>query len=341
MYETFQGPLELCELPDPASPKDGVVIEVKSSGICRSDWHGWMGHDSDIQLPHVPGHELAGTVLETGPEVSKWTPGDRVTVPFSVGCGQCPQCATGNHQICDCYFQPGFTAWGSFAERVAIPHADLNLVRLPESFDFVSAASLGCRFITSYRAVTAQGNLQPGQWLVVVGCGGVGLSAIMIANSLGAQTIGVDIQADALSLASSIGATHVIDATQHDDVAANVVDLTAGGAHVSLDALGSRSACRTAIRSLRKSGRHVQVGLMSGADLATELPLDQVIAKEIQIIGSHGMSAQAYAPMLDMIQSGQLQPQRLVTQVVSLKDVVHLLPAIHENRHHGVTVVSL
>lgn len=341
VYEAFRGPLEIRELPDPVPPDDGVVIEVQSSGLCRSDWHGWMGHDSDIRLPHVPGHELAGTVLEVGSEVSRWRSGDRVTVPFSVGCGRCDQCVLGNHQICDCYFQPGFTAWGSFAQRVAIPHADLNLVRLPDDIDFDSAASLGCRFTTSYRAVTAQGDLQPGQWLAVFGCGGVGLSALMIARSLGAKSIGIDLQPAALQLATSIGATEVIDAGQVEDVAAKVVELTEGGAHVSLDALGSRVTCRTAIRSLRKSGRHVQVGLMTGADLAADLPLDQVIAKEIQIVGSHGMSAQAYPPMLALIQSGTLQPQRLVTQIVSLEDVVELLPAMHENRHHGVTVVRL
>ena len=341
IYEAFGGPLEVRELPDPKPANDGVVIEVKSSGLCRSDWHGWMGHDSDIHLPHVPGHELAGTVLETGADVTKWQPGDRVTVPFSVGCGRCTQCVSGNHQICDSYFQPGFTAWGSFAERVAIPHADVNLVGLPDSVDFVAAASLGCRFITSYRAVTVQGNLQSDEWLVVYGCGGVGLSAIMIAVALGAKSIGVDIQADALKMATSIGATHVIDASQEDDVAAKVGHLTAGGAHISLDALGSRTTCRTAIQSLRKSGRHVQVGLMTGSDLAADLPLDQVIAKEICIIGSHGMSAQAYPPMLDLITSGALRPQRLVTQTVPLEDVVELLPAMDQNQHHGVTVVEL
>ncbi len=340
MYEAFGGPLEVREVSDPKPPRDGVVIEVRSSGLCRSDWHGWMGHDADIQLPHVPGHELAGTVLQIGPDVEKWHSGDRVTVPFSVGCGHCPQCASGNHQICDSYFQPGFTAWGSFAQRVAIPHADLNLVGLPDAFDFVSAASLGCRFVTSYRALTAQASLQHDEWLVILGCGGVGLSAVMIAHSLGAKSIGVDVQPSALKMATSLGATHVIDASEVDDVAAKVVELTQGGAHVSLDALGSHPTCRTAIQSLRKSGRHVQVGLITGSDLAGNLPLDQVIAKEIRIIGSHGMSAQAYAPMLDLITSGKLQPQRLVTQIATLEEVVQLLPAMNENRHHGVTVLT-
>ena len=116
---------------DPTPTAQGVVIKVEATGLCRSDWHGWMGHDPDIRLPHVPGHELAGTVQAVGSQVTQWRAGDRVTVPFAVGCGHCFECNSGNHQVCEHQFQPGFTAWGSFAEYVAIDFADTNLVRLP------------------------------------------------------------------------------------------------------------------------------------------------------------------------------------------------------------------
>ncbi len=173
-YEAFGGPVTVETVPDPVPTPDGVVIQVQASGLCRSDWHGWMGHDADIRLPHVPGHELAGVIEAVGAGVRQWRPGDRVTLPFVCGCGSCPQCASGNHQVCDRQFQPGFTHWGSFAEYVAIQYADLNLVRLPECVDFVTAASLGCRFATSFRAVVDQGRISSGQWLAVHGCGGVG-----------------------------------------------------------------------------------------------------------------------------------------------------------------------
>ena len=201
VYEAFKGPISIQTVPDPAPNEHGVVIQVGANGICRSDWHGWMGNDPDISLPHVPGHELAGTILSVGKGVTRWKPGDRVTVPFVGGCGKCPQCDSGNHQVCDNQFQPGFTAWGSFAEYVAIDNADINLVGLPDEMDFVSAASLGCRFITSYRAVVDQGKVTGGQWVAVHGCGGVGLSAIMIANALGANVLAVDIHADKLDFA--------------------------------------------------------------------------------------------------------------------------------------------
>ena len=212
----FGAPLRVETVPDPEPPADGVVVAVRATGVCRSDWHGWMGHDPAISLPHVPGHELAGVVAAAGPEVRGFAAGDRVTVPFCCGCGRCEPCRQGWTQICDVDFQPGFTAWGSFAELVALPRADLNLVRLPESLGFVEAASLGCRFMTAFAAVTEHGRVAAGDWVAVHGCGGVGLSAVMIASALGAAVVAVDVDPDTLSLARSLGAAETVDARAGD-----------------------------------------------------------------------------------------------------------------------------
>ncbi len=212
LYEAFSAAPKIVTLPDPVPEAHGVVVRVMATGVCRSDWHGWVGHDADIRLPHVPGHELAGFVEAVGRDVRNWKKGDRVTVPFVSGCGSCPQCHTGNHQICDNQFQPGFTHWGSFAEYVSIHYADINLVRLPETIDFATAASLGCRFVTSFRAIVDQGKVSAGQWVAVHGCGGVGLSAIMIANALGAQVVAIDIADQKLDLAKSVGAAATVNA---------------------------------------------------------------------------------------------------------------------------------
>jgi alcohol dehydrogenase len=337
--EAFAQPITIQNVPDPEVPVDGVVIRVEATGICRSDWHGWMGHDPDIRLPHVPGHELAGVVEEVGREVKRWQPGDRVTLPFAVGCGRCPQCLAGHQHICDDYFQPGFTAWGSFAEYVAIPYADVNLVEIPESMDFVETASLGCRFVTSFRAIVVQGRAAPGEWVVVHGCGGVGLSAVMIADALGANVIGVDIKDEALDLAESVGASHVINARQEDVVAA-IHDITGGGAHVSLDALGSAETCRNSILSLRKRGRHVQVGLMVADYKDALVPMNLVIAKELEILGSHGMQAHAYAPMLEMILAGKLNPKWLIHDTVNLEAGLRVLESMGQFANLGVTVID-
>ena len=205
VFEQFRGPLRVAEVPEPTPQPDGAVIEVKATGLCRSDWHGWQGHDADIRtLPHVPGHELAGLVVEVGSQVRRWRVGDRVTIPFVAGCGHCPECVAGHPQVCEQQFQPGFTAWGSFAQWVAVRYADGNLIRLPDELDFATAASLGCRMATAYRAVAQQGAMRPGEWIAIHGAGGVGLAAVAIAAALGARPIAVDIRAAPLALAQQL-----------------------------------------------------------------------------------------------------------------------------------------
>src|SRR5215475_3070334 len=307
VVDAFGAAPEVRQVPDPVCPSDGVVIEVRATGLCRSDWHGWAGHDPDIKLPHVPGHEFAGFVAEVGPRVSRVRVGDRVTVPFVCACGECATCRAGAHQVCENQFQPGFTAWGSFAERVAVPRADLNVVDLPVEMDFATAAGLGCRFATAYRAVTAHGRVGAGDDVAVFGCGGVGLSAIMIAAARGAHVVGVDVSDRALALAASFGATDTINVGTRDAVA-QIRSLTGIGAHVAIDAIGSASTCRASIECLRPRGRHVQVGLMVGDDADARVPMGLVIAKELEVYGSHGMAAHEYPAMLNEIAAGTLQP---------------------------------
>ena len=340
IYREFGQALSIEELPDPEPPAGGAVISVKATGLCRSDWHGWMGHDPDIRLPQVPGHELAGVIEAVGTEVRNWQPGDRVTLPFVCGCGACPQCQSGNHQVCDHQFQPGFTGWGSFAEYVAVDYADINLVRLPDELDFVTAASLGCRFVTSFRAVVDQGRVSAGQWLAVHGCGGVGLSAIMIAKAFDALVVAIDVDDEKLAFARRIGADAVVNAAAVDSVAENIRLLTDGGAHVSIDALGSIATCSNSIDGLRKRGKHIQVGLMVGDDSSPRLPMARVLADELEILGSHGIQAHRYAELLAMIRAGDLRPDLLIGKTIGLDDVPIELPAMDRFTGTGVTVID-
>ena len=340
IYEEFKTPLSIQDVPDPAPDKRGVVIRVQATGLCLSDWHGWMGHDPDVTVPHVPGHELAGEVAAVGKEVTRWKIGDRVTVPFVCGCGVCPQCAAGNHQVCDFQFQPGFTHWGSFAEFVAIQRADINLVGLPDELTFEAAASLGCRFITSFRAVVDQGQVSGGQWVAVHGCGGVGLSAILIANAQGASVVAVDIKDEKLDFARSIGAAATINSGKTDDVVASVQEITGGGAHVSIDALGSPTTCFNSVANLRKRGKHLQVGLMVGDYRHPPVPMDLVVARELEILGSHGMQAFRYPPMMQMIRDGKLAPEKLVGKQITLEQSLEELVNMHKFEQMGVTVIN-
>ena len=340
VYRAFSGPLEIEQVPDPVPPAGGVVLKVMASGVCLSDWHGWQGNDPDIVLPHVPGHELAGTVEAVGEGVTRWHSGDRVTLPFVCGCGHCPQCDSGNQQVCDHQFQPGFTHWGSFAEYVAIHYADANLVRLPDDMDFPTAASLGCRFATSFRAIVDQGRVSEGEWVVVHGCGGVGLSAIMIANALGARVVAVDISNEKLEFARLIGAAALVNANTTADVTDAVRDATDGGAHVSVDAIGNAGACFNSIDGLRKRGRHIQIGLMTGDAQTPRIPMHKVIANELEIRGSHGMQAYRYDEMLAMITAGSLSPERLIGQTIDLDESIAALTSMHDFDTTGVTIIT-
>ncbi|MDM3890310.1 zinc-dependent alcohol dehydrogenase family protein [Pseudomonas juntendi] len=340
VYEAFSQPPRLMNIADPSPERHGVVIEVKGTGVCRSDWHGWKGHDPDIQLPHVPGHELAGVVAAVGGDVTQWKVGDRVTVPFVGGCGACAQCHSGNQQVCHTQFQPGFTHWGSFAEYVGIHQADLNLVALPETMDYATAASLGCRFVTSFRAVVDQGRVGAGQWVAVHGCGGVGLSAVMIAQAIGANVVAIDIADDKLALARALGAVVTINASQVADVTEAVMEITRGGAHVSLDALGHAATCFNSINNLRRRGRHVQVGLMLADHAQPAIPMSKVIAHELEIYGSHGMQAHRYDAMMEMIGSGKLAPEKLVGKTINLAQSIDALMNMDRFDTAGVTVIT-
>jgi alcohol dehydrogenase len=332
-------PMEITEVADPLPPANGVVLGIEATGICRSDWHAWMGHEG-VDLPHVPGHEMAGVVIEAGPEVERFGPGDRVTVPFSMGCGRCRSCREGHLNTCDESFTPGFTHWGSFAERTAIPHADLNLIRLPDRMGSVEAAALGCRFVTAFRAVADQAKLQEGPWLAVYGCGGVGLSAVMIAKALGGRVIAIDITPDKLALAAELGAEVTIEVGGVTDPAAEVMEATDGGAHASIDALGSTSTALNSIRSLRKHGRHIQVGLMHGPDAAPSIPMEQLIMRELELVGSRGLPATAYPRVFSLIASEAIDPARLVTRTVPLEDAFEVLEAMGSFAGVGVTVID-
>ncbi|WP_111495198.1 zinc-dependent alcohol dehydrogenase family protein [Marinobacter bohaiensis] len=340
LIEKFQELPKLVEVNDPTPETHGVVIKVEATGVCRSDWHGWMGHDKDIDLPHVPGHELAGVITAVGKNVSNWKTGDRVTVPFISGCGSCSECHAGHQQVCHNQEQPGFTHWGSFAEYVGIHQADLNLVALPENMDFATAASLGCRFATSFRAVVDQGKVSAGQWVAVHGCGGVGLSAIMIANAVGANVIAIDIDDKKLALAKNLGAVATLNGAAVTDVPEAVIELTKGGAHVSLDALGHPMTCFNSIQNLRPRGKHIQVGLMLGDHTTPQVPMAKVIGKELEVLGSHGMQAYRYGAMLDMISSGKLDPSRLVGNRISLEEAPEALINMDKFQSLGATVIT-
>lgn len=340
LIEEFRGEIKVGRLPDPECPPHGAIVKVEACGVCRSDHHSWCGHDPDVVLPHVMGHEFAGVVAEVGSETSHIKVGDRVTAPFILGCGQCADCTSGNATICAHQDVMGFTDWGAFAELLAIPNADFNLVPLPEDMDFATAAGMGCRVTTSYRALTDRLGLQPSEWLAVHGCGGVGLAAIQIAKALDARVIAIDLNEDALELAKSFGAELALNVKSTDTVGEAIRDMTGGGAHASIDALGIAATYENSIRGLRKLGRHVQVG-MPVKDPVVDLPLlELVYSRQISIMGSRGIAPHGFKGLMDLATQKTIDLSSLITKTIGLSEVEASLTAMDNFAAPGVTVIT-
>jgi D-arabinose 1-dehydrogenase-like Zn-dependent alcohol dehydrogenase len=334
----FNAPLEIQELPDPVYPQDGVLLRVLACGVCRSDWHAWNGSDP-VPLPHVPGHEYCGEVIAVGSQVRRWKIGDKVIAPFILACGQCPDCAAGHQTICADQAIPGFTQMGSFAEKIAVPHADHNLTGLPEGMDPAHAAALGCRATTAWHALTGRAALAAGEWLAVFGGGGVGTSALILARALGARVIVVDVVQEKLDFARALGADAVIDASREDPAAA-VRRLTGGGADVALEALGVPATTVPALKSLRKLGRMVQVGMPAGEHVTMPIPMDAVYSGQLALFGTRGMPAWCYPSLLALISSGRVDLTPLVTRRIALSEASRELAAFNGPTPPGVAVIT-
>jgi len=338
-YDAHHQPPRLVEAPDPDCPPRGAVIAVRATGVCRSDWHAWRGHDDSVSLPHIPGHEFAGVIEKVGSEVTRFRAGDRVTAPFILACGSCEQCRAGATQVCPRQQQPGFDLPGTWAEQVAISEADLNLVALPEEIDMTLAAGLGCRVGTAHHALRTQARVAAGEQVVVHGCGGLGLACVMVALAAGADVVAVDISDRALAAAAALGATPV---PAGDGVEERVHEATGGGAHISLDALGSAVTARAAIGSLRPRGRHVQVGLLLGEDADPPLPIGRVIAQELQILGSHGLAVAEYRQLLADVAGGGLDLAATVGRMIAFEDLPAAMSEMDQGpATAGITVATL
>lgn len=344
VMEEIGKPLVVKNISDPELTPNGVIIKVEANGICRSDWHLWMGHFDwaglTLSLPHIFGHELSGVVIEVGENVKNFKRNDRVVVPVSGGDGVCDQCRRGNQNICDHPQSPGVMYWGGFGQYVHVPAADFNLALLPENVDFLEAAAIGCRFATAFHGVLDRAKVQGGEWVVVTGCGGVGLSAIQIAAAIGANVIAVDIDDEKLKFAKLCGAIATVN-SRNENVPEAVREMTKGGANVSIDALGISETAQTSVLSLRKRGRHLQLGMTTEKEKGyISFPSDLIVATELEIIGSYGSPAYRYADMLEMVDKGIFQPKKLITNTISVHEVNSVLTAMTNFETTGLTILN-
>jgi alcohol dehydrogenase len=344
-FTGYGEPLEVRDVDAPEPDASGVVVELEACGICRSDWHAWIGDYQDREFPdgHVFGHEPAGRVVAVGADVERVREGDHVAVPFNLGDGTCPHCRNGHANVCENRIPLGLVpdSQGAFAEQVAVPWADANVVHLPAGVSSIEMAGLGCRFMTAFHALAHRADVAAGDWLAVHGCGGVGLSAVHIADALGANVVAVDLFEEKLSLARELGAVETVDASEATDVPAEVEAITDGGADVSVDALGIAETCRNSVSCLRTHGQHVQIGLTTkeeGGEIP--LPTDRIVFREIDFVGSIGMQPARYDEIFRLIRTGKLDPSGVISERVPLEETGAKLAAMTEYETVGIPVID-
>lgn len=333
----FRGDLSLEQVADPVCEADGVVLKTLACGICRSDWHGWVGEHARVKLGAIPGHEYCGEVVAVGP-LAKWQRGDVVIAPFILACGQCPECQSGQSTTCRAQRVPGFGEAGAYAEYVSVPHAH-NLVRLPDSLTPALAAGLGCRVTTAWQALTGRAALQAGEWLAVHGTGGIGLSCLLLGRALGARVVVVDVVPEKLEHAMALGAEAAIDA-RDGDVGPRIMELTKGGAHVSIEALGIPATVDSSLACLRPLGRHVQVGLPTGKLARMDVNMNAVYMKQLALFGTRGMPSWRYPSLLSLIEAGRVDVSPIVARHVALSQASGELRAFDGPTSPGVAVIT-
>ncbi|AQL42877.1 alcohol dehydrogenase [Halorientalis sp. IM1011] len=347
VLEEHGEPLAIKEVDAPDPEPHGVVVETEACGICRSDWHGWQGDwawlDIETEQGQILGHEPAGRVVSVGDEVEGVREGDHVAIPFNLGDGACPECRRGFSNTCENGMPLGFVkqAQGAFAEEVHVPFADHNAVGLPDGVSSVDMAGLGCRFMTSFHALAHRADLAAGDWVAVHGCGGVGLSAVHIADALGGNVVAVDLKDEKLADAEDLGAVETVNAAETEDVAGTVKDITDGGADISVDALGVAETCRNSILSLGNRGQHLQIGLTTEEEEGmVAVPTDAMVMQEIEFVGSFGMPPTRYDEIFRMVATGKLDPSAVVSETVGLEDVSDKLAAMTDFETDGIPVVD-
>lgn len=349
VLEDYGAPLSIEERETPEPGPEEVLLEMEACGICRSDWHAWQGdyawlEGGRVERGNILGHEPAGTIIEAGQDVENYSEGDDVVVPFNVVCGKCRNCRDGNSHMCENIRHYGFdenTQPGAFCTHLIVPNADYNLARMPDHVEHKEMAGLGCRFVTSYHAMADRAGIEAGDWVSIHGAGGIGLSAINVANALGANVVAVDLKDEKLNLAEDLGAVETVNATAVDDVPGEIKDITNGGAHISVDGLGIRETMLNSVNSVRPMGTHLQLGITTSEEEGrVDIPVDAMLHTEVDFLTAKGMQPHRYDEIFRLMEHDKIQPQKLITKEVNLENINDRLQAMTDFETMGVEVIT-
>ena len=325
--------MKIEDIPRPKIGSDQVLVKVAACGVCHTDLH-YIEHGVPTfkKPPIVLGHEASGIVEEAGAEVRTLSKGQRVLIPAVLTCGKCVYCRMGRENICANMTMLGNHIDGAYAEYVAVPAKDL--FELPASLPLEEASIIADATSTPYHAVKNRARVQPGDSVVIFGCGGVGINAVQLAAAAGGYVIAVDINDRKLAWASEFGAAKVINASKVERVSKEVKKLTGGGADIAMEVIGNPKTIEEAFECVRVGGRLCVVGYTHEA---VSLVAGKIMFKEIEIVGSLGCRPLDYAPLIRMVEQGKIDIKRQVTHRFPLEQLAKAFDVMKE----GVSLRSI
>ncbi len=302
-------PLAIGEWPTPEAKAGEILVKVAACGVCHTDLH-YIDHGVPTfkKPPLVLGHEASGIVAAVGTGVTDRKEGDRVLLPAVLTCGHCYNCRIGRENICLNMQMFGNDVDGAYAEYVIAPAKDTFI--LPDSIPLEEGSIIADAISTPFHAVKNRGQVRGGDWVVVFGCGGIGLNIVQVASAFGANVIAVDIRDDKLDAAKSLGARAGLNPQNIERIDKAVRKLTGGGANVGFEAIGNPNTIAAAFGCVRNGGRMVVVGY---THKEVSLNAGRIMYREMEVVGSLGCRPVDYPPLIEMVAAGRIKVKELVT----------------------------
>lgn len=323
--------------PEPEAGAGEIVVRVAACGLCHTDLH-YLDHGVPTakQPPLILGHEATGIVAQLGKGVTNVKPGDRVLLPAVLPCGSCAACRTGRENICLHLRMFGNDVDGAYAEYVKAPAKDVFI--LPDEIPLVEGSIIADAVTTPYHAVKNRAEVRPGDYVVVYGCGGVGLNVVQFAHLAGGIVIAVDLADEKLEHALRLGATAALSPGRETaGVGKAVRKLTGGaGADIALEAIGNPSTMKDAFSTLRPGGRLVVIGY---SDHEIALNAGRIMYREMEVRGSLGCRPVDYPRVIELARSGRIEVASLVTARFPLAEINAGLDMLRAGRGIRTVVV--
>jgi 6-hydroxycyclohex-1-ene-1-carbonyl-CoA dehydrogenase len=318
-------PLKIEEVPTPEAKAGEVVIKIAACGVCHTD-AGYLFHGVPTfkKPPLILGHEPSGVIDQVGDGVTRFKAGNAVLIPAVLTCGQCYYCRTGRENICQKMTMLGNHIDGAFAEYIAVPEKDV--IPVPSGVPLQEGCIISDAISTPFHAVKNRAQVKAGDYVVVIGCGGVGMNVVQVATAFGGLVIAVDVVDWKLEIAKKLGAVETINSKETDPIK-TVRKITGGGADIAMEVIGHPKTQQIAYNIVKWGGRVVMVGF---APKPTELNLGRMMFREIEMIGSLGCRPVDYPPLLRLVQAGKIQVDPIVTHRFSLAEINEAFDTLHK-----------